>query len=233
METEQQEQQDPQNSDRIFTLYLEEFKILRQEQVMRVQTQNQAFNFLLITIGAAITAIITTANTAVITHLPAVIGGVLLLLPIIGCPLSFIFFDNEIMIHAAGSYIHYNRRKRFKKLTGDGDVLASHMSFYHLPSNTVDVFKPVSWGRWYVFLIPTFLPVIMLPIYVFIFSWNYFEPLLVPVSAYSATAVGSVTIIYVINLIFCYFLYKAVMWVYQNTQFQEKLRDDERSRDKG
>src|SRR5215216_4594836 len=156
------------NTTNVFNAYLAEYNTLRAELLARIQTQNQAFNFLLIIVGASITAIIATANSDKPWNLVPVTFAIVLLLPLLTCPLAYMFFDNELMIHAIGSYIYWDRRIGFTKLTSDEHLFKSITDFKYLPPSTHTVFQPISRGRWYLFCIPTLLPIIFLPIYTFV-----------------------------------------------------------------
>src|SRR5215203_5839899 len=129
----------------------------------RIQTQNQSFNYLLIVTGAAITAVITSANATNQMNVPWILIAVTLMLPLAACPLGYMFFDNEIMIHAIGSYLHYKRRPMMLGHFGDEQGLGRTLDFEFLPKWTDTVFPWVSKGRWVLFCIPTFLPVLAFP----------------------------------------------------------------------
>jgi hypothetical protein len=90
------------DSERIknaFSCHLAEYNSLRQEVLSRIQTQVQCFNFVLFITGAAITAVITTVNSSQSGNYPLIFLAAGLLLPLFTCPLGYMFFDNEIMIH--------------------------------------------------------------------------------------------------------------------------------------
>src|SRR4051812_14701550 len=104
---------------RAFNCLIAEYNSLRGEVLARIGTQNQCFNFLLIITGAAITAVISTVNAGKEEYLPSVIISVALLLPLVTCPLGYMFFDNVVMIHAIGSHLYHSLYKRMKDLTSD------------------------------------------------------------------------------------------------------------------
>jgi hypothetical protein len=196
----------------VFNAYIAEYNSLRAEVLARVQTQNQTFNFLLVILGASITAIITTANSAKPEHLPPVILAVALLLPLITCPLAYMFFDNELMIHAIGSYIYYDRRRKIADITGDPHLFESIADFKYLPPSTHSVFHPISRGRWILFCIPAYVPLVFVPLYVYTRRDI--------LAGYSIIIVASAVFVYVLDLYADYILARAIKWVFDNNKYQ-------------
>jgi hypothetical protein len=129
------------NKTNVLNAFLAEYNTLRSELLGRIQTQNQTFNFLLIIVGASITAVITTANSNRPENLVPVTFAVVLLLPLVTCPLAYMFFDNELMIHAIGSYIYWDRRLKFIELTSNEHLFGSITDFKYLPPSTHKVFS--------------------------------------------------------------------------------------------
>lgn len=211
---------------RAIDIYLAEYNTLRTEQLARVQTQNQAFNFLLVVAAAAITAVITSANGEKNGYLPIIFLAVTVMLPLATCPLAFIFFDNEIMIHAIGSYLYYNRRPQILRRVGDDNILGSHLAFERLPVSTHRIFPVVSRGRWLLFCIPTLLPALVLPFYVFQ-QWDTLSLYLSATDFYSTITTYAVFIVYIIDLVSCAYLLKAISWTFQNARHQEGLHKNE------
>ena len=203
------------NTTNLFNAYLAEFNTLRSELLARIQTQNQAFNFLLIIVGASITAIITTANSNNPSNLVPVTFAIVLLLPLITCPLAYMFFDNELMIHAIGSYIYWDRRLKFIELTNDQNLFRSITDFNFLPGSTRRVFQPISRGRWYLFCIPTFLPVVFLPVYTLVKRGS--------LPHYSRLIVISALFIYLLDLLEVYILARVIKWIFDNNKYQHHL----------
>lgn len=201
----------------IFDAYLAEYNSLRSEVLARFQTQNQAFNFLLIVLGAAITAVISTANSDTPENLASVILSVALLLPLATCPLGYMFFDNELMIHAIGSYIYYDRRKKLESLTGHPHFFGTLTDFKHLPPSTNSVFHPISRGRWLLFCIPAFIPLLFTPLYAFT-RWP-------TITGYSGVMLAAAAITFVFDLIACFWLARAVLWVFENARYQANLAE--------
>jgi hypothetical protein len=203
------------NKTNIFNAYLAEYNTLRTEVLARISTQNQCFNFLLIIVGASITAIITTANSNNPANLRPVTFAIALLLPLITCPLAYMFFDNELMIHAIGSYLYWDRRVRFIELTKDDAVFKSITDFRFLPPSTLAVFRPISRGRWYLFCIPTFLPVLFLPVYTIV-KWA-------SLPHYSRLIYVTVAIIFLLDILEVYILARVITWIFDNDAYQHRL----------
>lgn len=226
--------QDPQSSPRAIDIYIAEYNSLRAELLARVQTQNQAFNFLLIVTAAAITAVITTANSDAGEYLAPIFLAVTLMLPLATCPLAFIFFDNEIMIHAIGSYLHYDRRPNIMELVRNQNILGSPLAFQYLPPSTHKIFPAISRGRWVLFCLPTFIPLLVLPFYV-LQQWDNLSVYFPSRDGYSLILTFAVLLVYVIDLVACAYLFRAILWIFQNKRHQIQLhgRDMEATRDKG
>jgi hypothetical protein len=201
-------------------LYLAEYNSLRQEQMQRIQTQGQSFNFLLILTGAAITAVITSANAKENASLfPWVVITVTLLLPMATCPLGYMFFDNEIMIHSIGSYLYYNRRPRMLEHFGDDQALGRTLSFNLLPQWTNTVFPWISKGRWILFCLPTFLPVMLFP-----FILDGVRPLESIGTDYAKYSLLTALVVsYLIDIAACVLLLMAIHWTRENDKLQRDL----------
>jgi hypothetical protein len=206
------------NKTNVFNAYLAEYNTLRSEVLARIQTQNQTFNFLLIVVGASITAIITTANSDKPWNLVPVTFAVVLLLPLVTCPLAYMFFDNELMIHAIGSYLYWDRRLKFVAFTGDEHLFRSISDFKFLPPSTHKVFQPISRGRWYLFCVPAFLPLVFVPFYTYA-KWS-------AVQHYSNVVKGSAVIIFLLDIVEVFILARVIKWIFDNNKFQHQLTRD-------
>jgi hypothetical protein len=134
------------------------------------------------------------------------------------------FFDNELMIHAIGSYIYYDRRKKLEDLTGNSHLFESLADFKYLPPSTHSVFHPISRGRWVLFCIPTFIPLVFMPLYVYT-RWNALPD-------YSGIIVGSATFIFLTDLFACYVLAKAIIWVFENNRYQLVMAEEQKRSNK-
>jgi hypothetical protein len=203
------------NKTNVFNAYLAEYNTLRSELLARIQTQNQTFNFLLIILGASITAILTTANSDKPGNLVPVTFAVVLLLPLITCPLAYMFFDNELMIHAIGSYLYWDRRLKFIALTSEEHLFRSITDFNFLPPSTHQVFQPISRGRWYLFCIPTFLPIVSLPVYT-VLKWDSLPD-------YSGFIEVTAIIIFLVDVVEVYLLAGVIKWIFDNNNYQHQL----------
>ena len=202
------------NKTILFNAYLAEYNTLRSELLARIQTQNQTFNFLLIVVGASITAVITTANSGKPNLVP-VTFAVVLLLPLVTCPLAYMFFDNELMIHAIGSYLYWDRRLKFIALTGDEHVFGSITDFRFLPASTHKVFQPISRGRWYLFCIPTFLPIVFVPFYTYA-KWATMQN-------YSNGVMALAVVVLVVDIVEVVILAGVIKWIFDNNKYQHQL----------
>ncbi|WP_210480780.1 hypothetical protein [Naasia sp. SYSU D00948] len=145
--------------DRALSAYLAEYDKLRAEQFTRMETQNHTFNFALLVLAAGIGAVVSLATGQKAEAVTPGILAVCLLLPLLGCPLAFKFFDNEILIHAVGSYLFRDRRLRIREAVGDDSFNIRRISeFIDLPDHTRSVWWLASVGKWFLFAVPTFLP---------------------------------------------------------------------------
>ena len=220
------------DKDRALDVYLEEYKSLRAEVLARVQTQNQAFNFLFLIMGATITAVIAAANSAISAeppqpaHLESVINGVALLLPLVTAPLGFIFFDNEIMIHAIGSYLYYGDGGALvHSKTGNAKVFGGVMSFEYLPRKTNTLHHQVSSSRWLLFLVPIVLPILWLCGRM-VERWDWW-------SSYSLTTIIFGSFIFLLDIIAFFLWIKAMVWISRNKKKQNKLFEKHKKTDNG
>lgn len=198
-----------------FSCYLAEYNSLRQEVLSRIQTQVQCFNFVLIITGGAITAVVSTVNSAKPDLYPVVFLAVGLMLPLFTCPLAYMFFDNEIMIHGIGSYLYYHSNRQMKLLTNDPSVFGNILAFPFLPPSTGKVFPPISAGRWLLFALPAFFPLFLVPVFV-IMNWYTILSFRIPPLVLGA-------MIYGLDVLLCVRLYSAMRWIGDNRKHQERL----------
>lgn len=204
------------DNSKLLDVYLAEYNSLRAEIIARTQTQNQVLNFLLIIIGAATSANVAGINAGINVNLILLITA--LLLPLITFPLAFIFFDAEIMIHAVGSHLHENLRKYIgsvveaDKLEGARLAFKSTLDFEHLNSTTKATQHWLSIGRWFIFLIPTLMPVLSLILYS-LEDWGWWYKNLIPLSPiYSITLIMSGLIVFLIEILMSLLLLCAIIW---------------------
>lgn len=166
-------------------MYLAQYSSLRAEQQKRLDAQQQAFQFLVGSLTAVLTA--TTAVLGLIVPLilsndptkidPNKIAALIerisnllpqaaLFLPIILAPLAFIFFDNEIMIFKIGADVSKVRDRIFS-LVGENESNMDLDTFCDLTRVSRGAHFAVSIGRWIVFLVP-----IMLPMFYALSAWE-------------------------------------------------------------
>jgi Mn2+/Fe2+ NRAMP family transporter len=209
---------------KLIDVYLEEYKSLRAEVLSRIQTQNQAVNFLLIIMGAAITATIAVLrDVQSASYLSSVILAIILLLPLFAAPLCFIFFDNEIMIHAIGSYLFYEVRPRIAKITKSLDTLGDILEFKHLPFTTSRVFHHVSLGRWILFIIPILLPTAFSIAYSSA-NWGWWRNYHSPIPKAQPINGIFLVIIIVANCAVSTLLIFVMFWLRRNRQYQQRKK---------
>lgn len=203
-------------------VYLEEYKSLRAEILARVQTQNQTINYLLLILGAAVAAVVASLKDAG-AYLPYVLFALALFLPFFTAPLSFFFFDNEIMIHALGSYLFYDRRSHIERLTNDPHVMADVLEFNHLPPRTNRLFHEISRGRWFLFVLPTLLPVAAVVIYTATnFGWLYDYTVAIP--GIRVALVALCLSVFLVDVYALFLLVKVMLWLKQNKRLQTELK---------
>lgn len=205
-----------ENEKKLLDIFLAEYNSLRAEIIARTQTQNQVLNFLLIIIGATISAVVVSANSNINMRLVLLI--VALFLPLITFPLAFIFFDAEIMIHAVGSHLHENLRKNISNIVevdkpqDERLVFASTWDFEHLDTTTKARQHLLSIGRWWIFLVPTFIPVLALVIYS-IENWGWWSTQLIPLSTvHSTTLIISGFVVFLIDILMSFLLVLGINW---------------------
>jgi len=79
---------------------------------------------------------------------------------VIVAPLGFIFFDNELMLHANGFYVFKFLGKRISQLVKDDVLLVERERKVSLGKPTWIVHRWLSVGRWILFLGPVIGPMI-------------------------------------------------------------------------
>lgn len=178
-------------------IYLAEYNSLRTEQMKRIDSQNQAFYYLLLALGIAGSVVV--AGFKENAPIQEVIFWVLLFLPVISAPFAFIFFDHEMAIHSVGSYIYWVWSKNtVHRLVQNEHIYGNSLEFPLLRNSSGAIHKWLSICRWLLFIFPIILPVFGTPIYFFIhLKWwmNIFH-----YQSYEETLFG---------FIFCY-----IMWLF-------------------
>jgi hypothetical protein len=161
----------PSAESEALMVHLAEYESLRGEQMQRLESQNQAFNYLLVVIGVAVTGAITLATQrrevdAVTAEMQAVLAFWLVMaLPLVTAPLGFIFFDNEMAVHSIGSHLYHEVRPKLAKRTGDDEVLQPTLEFAHLHPWSRGIHGWLSRCRWTLFLLPAAGPWIAMSLY--------------------------------------------------------------------
>lgn len=131
--------------------YLSEFESLREELFARFESQRQAFNYLM-AFFAALIALLATEHTLQIDLRYS------LLIPLVTCPLCFIFYDNEIVIWCIGSYIDKELRPLLSKSVEAEVLQLEARRGGHLSGPTEKLHLLLSVGRWILFFTPAMVP---------------------------------------------------------------------------
>jgi hypothetical protein len=130
----------------------------------RIDSQNQAFYYMLLVIGIAATAAVTGFTKT--DQMAQIFFWLLLFLPIITAPLAFIFFDHEMAIHSVGSYIYWAWTKNtVDPLLRNKHTFKDSLSFAFLNTSSKKIHGELSDRRWNLFLIPTWWTTIGVIIY--------------------------------------------------------------------
>lgn len=137
-----------------FDAHLTEYNALRQDIFSRFEYQRQAFNFLIVILGAVISAIFVVSQNQIEN---AII--LLLFLPIIVAPLGFIFFDNELMIYANAFYLFDYLGNRVSEIAKDDVFLFEEKRLKYMRKSTLTIHRLISTGRWILFVLPCITPV--------------------------------------------------------------------------
>jgi hypothetical protein len=192
--------------------YLAEYSSLRQEITTRLQALHQAVNFILIIIGAAVTAILAASQHGMIETVSIILA---LFLPIVVAPLAFIFFDQEITMDAIWSYIQMNLRPRIIAVVGDSNILGNIWEFRYMHHSSWKIYHRLLIGRWLLFLIPTLLPLIYFVAYTAA-KWNWWHNYVIwgtAVDAYVLTAFCGVIVS--IDALVTYHLIRTIVWTFR------------------
>jgi hypothetical protein len=142
---------DSERQSRAFDMHVAEYGSLREEIFARLESQRQAFSYLVTILAAAVG--LTAADN--IRMDPVIL---MLLLPIVVAPLGFIFFDNELMIFRNGAYLSTSLRPRVETLVGKMALL-DDIGLSCLGGFSCRIHELLSYGRWLLFLLPTVGPI--------------------------------------------------------------------------
>jgi hypothetical protein len=203
-----------QAEGQVITTYLAEYNSLRAEQQSRLQSQNQAFNYLLIVVGAGVTAVITTVGKS--QELPLVVLAVALFLPLLTAPLGYIFFDNEMAIHSIGAHLYWVWRPNIVALLNNENVFQNSLEFRHLNKSSKTIHQCLSAARWVLFLLPTVVPVIGLSTYT-VLNWGWWRTYTysVPVSGQWRAIIAGCVVIFCLDVLACLLLILAIGWTFR------------------
>jgi hypothetical protein len=202
--------------NRVLNAYLAEYNSLRAEQLSRLQSQNQAFNYLVIILGAAIGAVITSLSKPEQMWLwGPILIALGLFLPLVSGPLGFIFFDNEMAIYSIGSRIYTDLRPHIGKIITDTGVFEDSLTFKNLNPSGPKIHRRLSAARWILFLVPTVLPTLGVGSYVitnWAQWWSYLKP-----SAHTPLVTLYVFggAIFIIDILTCVLLLQAIWWSFR------------------
>lgn len=134
-------------------VHLAEFTRIWAEVNARFDNQRQAFTYL-VTGLAALAGLVASDKIDLESQL-------LLWLPLIVAPLSFIFFDNELMIWSIVRYTRHELHDRIAELVGDQRVMGMETHrFAHLNRVSQQCFNALSFGRWLLFVVPMVVSVV-------------------------------------------------------------------------
>jgi hypothetical protein len=192
--------------------YLAEYASLRQEVTTRLQTLHQAFNYVLIVFGAAVTAIVAASQHDMVESASLIVA---LFLPIVTAPLAFIYFDQEITMDGIWSHIHGNLRPHIIALTGETDILGNIWDFKYMHSSTWKVYHKLLIGRWLLFLVPTLLPLSYLVAFAAT-TWDSWRTYITSdTPAYFYVVAGFCGIIVLIDVLVVFHLVRTVAWTFR------------------
>lgn len=195
----------------VLDVYLKQFEKLREESFNRMQSQNQSFNNLLLIMGVAITALVSVLNATNVLVTYLVFAGIALFLPLITAPLGLIFFDNEIVIYAIGSYIDNDWLNEVRALVKDPKVFGDVWEFKYLHKSTRFTHTTISVGRWLLYLIPTVFPILSL-VAITIVDWGWWNKLILVRSKYTDMLVILCVIVFVLDVLITYSLLQGIIW---------------------
>lgn len=133
-------------------VYLAEYENIWSEVFARLDSQKQAFNYM-ITVMAALAAFFVTRDVRLDPELS-------LWLPLVISPFGFIFFDNELMIWSIIGYTRNHLQVRIAKLVDDPDVLLLEQNRYrYLGKSSRTCHHLLSYSRWVLFVAPVVLSI--------------------------------------------------------------------------
>jgi|SRR5687768_17821704 len=124
------------------SVHLKEYEMISLELYARFDNQRQAFNYLVVVVGAFFAAY--GAVRAEEVEIPV---HVFLFVPLLITPLAFIFFDNEIMIWSIIYYTQKHIRSEVQGILNDRVLDFECSRFRYLVPGSRQIHKLLSYGR--------------------------------------------------------------------------------------
>jgi hypothetical protein len=204
----------------MLSAYIAEYNSRREEQLKRVDSQNQIYNYLLIVLGVAASAIVASLNKP--EMMPVIVCWITLLLPIISAPLGFIYFDHDLVIHSIGAHLHYIWRPNVTALLNTEQIFKNPLEFAYLHKSSLPLHKTLSKSRWFLFLVPTAVPILCIFIYTLLQGkwWNNYMHNLTPIQSWIVFIFG--LIIWVTDLVASILIICAIRWTFVKNYWEEK-----------
>jgi len=214
---------------RLLTCYLAEYNSLRAEQLSRLQTQTQSFNYLLVVLGAAIGAVVTSlTKPELFWSIQSVLFAIGLLLPILAGPLAFIFFDNEMAVYSIGSRIHADLRPRLATTVGDLEVFANALGFKNLHPSSIAIHGRLSMARWVLFLLPTVLPTLGVCSFLLL-NWDrllvFFGKF---VTGQAVLMAAFLIVVFLLDIVMCILTVQAITWSFRTSAVLHNVEEKQR-----
>lgn len=135
--------------------HIAEYNSLRAEILVRLQSQGQAFSYLVTALAATVGGITYLMKENRYDLIPE-LG---LFLPLVVAPLAFIFFDNELMIFRNGFLIHKHLKHEILQNIGQNVFLLEERGT-DLGRFNIGVHRILSFGRWLLFVLPVLGPIV-------------------------------------------------------------------------
>jgi hypothetical protein len=145
-------------------VHLARYSSFRAEILGRISFQSQAFNYLVVVLGAAVAA----GAALLQAERPDLVQLLILFIPIVTAPLSYIYFDNELMIMGIGGNIFTDLSNHVSSAVKHEVQLGARALLY-LEDSTRCAHRWLSYGRWLAFIMPSLGPTI----YAFVLAPRY------------------------------------------------------------
>ena len=145
-------------------VYVAEYNRLGTEILNRLAAQSQLFIYALGLMTAAGTAIAGVFQGDWIgqAYRPIAVVLILLAFSLLMAALSSMYFEHEVMIHAIGSYLYHEQRRRVRREVGGTGLFRSVLGFQYLPPTTRAAHSTYVGTRIWVFTAPNFVPPLIL-----------------------------------------------------------------------